>query len=117
MKTIILKTIILAVLTVLSIAPVNSKELNSNPEKKNISNLVKKHITYPEVAQVENISGVVLVDLIVNEDGKLVINQINASDEIFKLHVERKIEELNKYSDYSGLVGQNLLYRFKFNLE
>ena len=79
MKTIILKSIILTVFTVLSFSTVNAEGLKVKPEKKSLSSLVKKHITFPEVAQ--------------------------------------QNDELNKYSDYSGLVGQNLLYRFKFNLE
>ncbi|HBF87119.1 MAG TPA: hypothetical protein DDX39_00645 [Bacteroidales bacterium] len=117
MKTVITKTVIAVIFAAFSFTSAQADGLKDNNEKKLLTNSVKRQITYPESAKIENKTGIVLVDLFVTENGKLVINQINASDNVFKSHVEKKIEEMNKYNDYSGLIGQNLLYKFKFNLE
>lgn len=89
------------------------KTKNKNPLK----NIVEKQISYPEIAENQLKEGVVLVDLFVNNFGKLEIKQISASDTIFKNHVERKIQELNAQKDYNEFIGQNILYKFQFNVE
>jgi len=116
MKTVISKTVFAIALVVLCVSTVSADGLKVKA-KKQLASLVKKHISYPENLKIENKSGIVLIDLFVDKSGNLVINQINASDNVFKSHVEKKIEELNELNDYSGIIGQNLLYKFKFNVE
>lgn len=89
------------------------KTKHKNPLK----NTLENQIFYPELAENQQIEGVVLVDLFVNKNGKLEINNISASSLVFKNHIETKIQQLNQNNDYSKLIGQNYLYKFHFNVE
>lgn len=65
----------------------------STGQPDNVKDIISKEITYPESAKIENIEGVVMVSFFVT-DGKVEIETTNASNDVLKDYVIRKLKSL-----------------------
>ncbi len=72
-------------------------------------------LKYPEFAIKENLKGEVVVSFKVDEDGKIVIKEINGTYPEFVTYVEKQLQKI--VLDYCALdVETKYYYNFKFEL-
>jgi hypothetical protein len=74
--------------------------------------LINQVINYPDIGISMKIEGFVLVDLTIQQDGIICINEINASNDLFKNYVIEKLNSL-KFKD-ANQIEKRVIYRFIF---
>jgi hypothetical protein len=87
-----------------------------DPKKTNDLNMImKKQVVYPAYAQENNITGFVVVAFEVDNDGKIIIEQINSNQNYFQEYVVNKLKEvvLKNPQNYQG---NTHYFRFDFQL-
>ena len=114
-----MKTTILKIMAVIFLSGI---VLNSNagsvPSKSSnsLSKELGKIISYPESAVKNNLEGSVCVSFKLNEEGKVVINEITATNSEFKNYVENKLQNTT-FKNINDLIGFDMIYRFNFRKE
>jgi hypothetical protein len=114
-KSVLLKSVMAVILFIftieISLAGVH------DPKKTNDLNLIiKKHVVYPAYAQENNMTGFVVVAFKVDNEGKLVINQINSNLYYFQDYVENQLKELVLKDPKNYQDNNQYYYRFDFHL-
>jgi hypothetical protein len=88
-----------------------------DPKKTNDLNvIVKKQVVYPAYAQENNLTGFVVVAFKVDNEGKIVINQINSNLYYFQDYVINKLKELVLKDPKNYQDNDQYYYRFDFQL-
>jgi len=88
-----------------------------DPKKINDMNLIiKQQVVYPAYAQENNLTGFVVVAFKVDNDGKIVIEQINSSLSYFQDYVINKLKELVLKDPKNYQDNSLYYYRFDFQL-
>lgn len=88
---------------------------NKTQTQKNINYLIKKEITYPQLAIENQIEGSVLIQYKVNEDGKIVIEKINYENVLLGDYVKEKLSKINIDKSIVNDESSRLI-RFDFKL-
>lgn len=90
------------------------------PASKAVSNSVAEYITseleYPEFAINDKQEGVVVVSLIIQDDGTFVVDASNALNENMKKHVIKTIRNLQS-DELAKYAGQQVQLKVKFDLK
>ncbi len=80
-----------------------------------LKQFMTKNVPYPEFAKENNQTGFVVIAFTVENDGKIIIKNINGSTPEFKEYVENKLKEL-KLDDPQLYQDKTQYYRFDFQL-
>ena len=81
-----------------------------------IAELISNDIEYPEFAIKEKFQGIVVVSVVIEDDGTFDVKSANSVNEDMKEYVIKEIESIvsDKYAQYSG---QTLLVKLNFDLK
>ncbi len=109
MKT---KLIFFTIIIVIISLKVTFAESDSLEFKKSIVN----KIIYPEFAMKDKLAADVWVKFTVNENGKIIVDQINCVDVVFLDYVKTELQQIfiDKESD---LIGKTFYYKFTFKYQ
>jgi hypothetical protein len=114
-KSVLLKSVLAVVVFIFTIEI--SLAAVHDPKKTNDLNMIiKKHVLYPAYAQENNMTGFVVVAFNVNNEGKIVINQINSNLYYFQDYVINKLKELVLDDPKNYQDNNQYYYRFDFQL-
>jgi hypothetical protein len=87
-----------------------------DPKKLNdLKVIVKKHVVYPEYAKENNLTGFVIVAFEVDNNGKILISQINSNLYFFQEYVVIKLQQL-VLKNPENYQDKTQYYRFDFQL-
>ena len=87
-----------------------------DPKKLNdLKVIVKKHVVYPEYAKENNLTGFVVVAYEVDNNGKILITEINSNLYFFQEYVIGKLQEL-VLKNPENYQDKTQYYRFDFQL-
>ena len=112
-----MKTSIKFISCILLLTTLSITSLRAESNKANFLNkILQKVITYPEFAKEQNLEGVVLVSLNLNNDGSISINLTNESNANLKDYVISKLKKL-KILPSNELVENTYLVKFEFKLK
>ena len=115
MKTRIATIMLLLGLFVASTAFAMEPVPDNNHVKKEIKELVKKNMPYPQFAIDNKTECTVLVSITVSENGTLKVDCANCECPYLKKFVIKTIEKINA-EDLADYAGQNMLLKIKFDL-
>lgn len=87
----------------------------SKAVSKSVTKLIEKELHYPEFAIGDKFEGVVVVDLLIQNDGTFNVKAANSKDEEMKKHVIKVIEDLES-EEHSQYAGQRVLIKVNFDL-
>jgi outer membrane biosynthesis protein TonB len=83
----------------------------SNPQMQEI---IQKHITYPEFAAKENIEGIVLVNISVNDNGNITVKEMNSNNELLMNSIAMQLMNIQVHD--SAFINTEHCLRFNFRL-
>jgi hypothetical protein len=87
-----------------------------NPKKtSDLKTIVKKHMVYPEFAKENKLTGFVVVAFEVDNQGKIIISQVNSNHSVFQEYVVSKLQEL-VLKNPESYQNKTQYYRFDFQL-
>lgn len=75
---------------------------------------INESIEYPELAKEQWMSGFVLVDLLITNEGDIYVNEVNSNDKIFRDYVIDRLSTIK--IDKNNMKEQKLICRFEFKL-
>jgi hypothetical protein len=104
---------LLMIIAVGAYAQKPGKTKSVNPVE--LTNIVKSQVTYPEFAIENKLTGFVVAELKVNDDGSIVIESINSTQPELSDYVIGKLEQA-KVEKPQELSGKSYYYRFDFEL-
>lgn len=110
-KKVMLAASFAALVSTASFAGVKDTEKSS----KSLNTYLNNNIAYPRTAKDQMVEGTVYVAVKV-EDGKFVIVNSAATNDLLKAHVESKIKNLNP-ADFDIETAKTYNFRFKFDLQ
>lgn len=110
-KKLMLAASFAALISTASFAGVKDSESNT----KSLNTYLNSHIAYPRAAKDQMVEGTVYVAVTV-ENGKFVIVNSAATNDLLKAHVESKILNLNP-ADFDIEAAKTYNFRFKFDLK
>lgn len=79
---------------------------------KKIKNKISSYFEMPEFAKNKQLKGEVVMDISINEEGKIQVNEIDGHPE-FKQYVEEQLKKIS-FKKTDNIVGQSLLYKVVF---
>lgn len=92
------------------------KSIYAESDSVNFKKSIVSRITYPEFAMKDQLSAEVRVKLIVNDDGKIFVDQINCVDVLFLDYVKSELQKL-RFEKESDLIGKTFYYKFTFKYQ
>lgn len=81
-----------------------------------VADFIEEELEYPEFAIENKYEGVVVVKVVIEDDGTFDVVQANAHDESMKNHVIRMIEDLDS-DTFDQYAGQSVLVKVTFDLK
>lgn len=79
---------------------------------KKIKNKISSYFEMPEFAKNKQLKGEVVMDISINEEGKIQVNEIDGHPE-FKQYVQEQLKKIS-FKKTENIVGQSLLYKVVF---
>jgi hypothetical protein len=114
-KSVLLKSV-LAVIVFIFTIEITFAGVHDPKKTNDLNQIIKKHVVYPAVAQENNLTGFVVVAFKVDNEGKIVINQINSNLFYFQDYVITKLKELVLKDPKNYQDNDPYYYRFDFQL-
>jgi hypothetical protein len=113
-KSVLLKSVTAVVLFVFTIQ-LTMAGVRDPKKTSDLRMIVKKHVLYPEYAKENNMTGFVVVAFEVDNNGKIIISQINSNLYFFQEYVMGKLQEL-VLKNPENYRDKTHYYRFDFQL-
>ena len=86
---------------------------STNSSAVTLNEKIQKEITYPEFAKENNEQGFVLVSFTVDNEGKIVVKQVNSDNPVLRSYVVKKIEELTVECDDETCKDYTMKFEFR----
>lgn len=109
---------IIATFILINIFSLSAQAVNTSFSK-NVDKAVESSVKYPKEAKEEGITGFVLVEVGVNNDGRVKVNQVNSDNDLLKNYVISQLNniKLSNSGNTSGeIVNEIRFYQFIFEL-
>jgi len=116
MRKLVLSLLAVSILSVNFAFSMSDSESTKISKTNDVIEVLKSQIKYPEFAKENNIQGEVLVSLKVDENGKIVVNQINSFSSTMIADVKQQLEQI-KVVVNDRLINQLLYIRFSFEIK
>ena len=113
-KSVLLKSV-LAVIVFIFTIQISMAGVRDPKKLNDLKVIVKKHVVYPEYAKENNLTGFVVVAFEVDNDGKIIISQINSNLYFFQEYVVNKLKEL-VLTNPENYQDKTQYFRFDFRL-
>jgi hypothetical protein len=113
-KSVLLKSVMAVIVFIFTIE-ISLAGVRDPKKSSDLKMIVKNQMVYPAYAQENNLTGFVVVAFEIDNNGKIIISQINSNLKYFQEYVINKLEEVvlknpEKYQDKTHY------YRFDFQL-
>jgi hypothetical protein len=113
-KSVLLKSV-LAFIVFLFTVQISMAGVKDPKKLNDLKVIVKKHVVYPEYAKENNLTGFVIVAFEVDNNGKILISQINSNLYFFQEYVVIKLQQL-VLKNPENYQDKTQYYRFDFQL-
>jgi len=115
MKTNLIKKSISLFVILIFTASISIASTSPRKSATDLKTIITSTVTYPEFAKENNLSGFVVISFHVDENGKIILNELNSNSVYFQVYVENKLKEI-QIKNPDSHTGKTYYYRFDFEL-